>query len=119
MYERLNLNADNAVAYRINQPLSKDEINTIASELEGMMSAVGKIRVLFDLHAFPYAGLMSFFEDIKFVFKYQKDFERFALVGGGKVEEWGTKIFGTLTSTKCRSFETAQLEEAWAWLVEK
>lgn len=118
MYERLNRNADNAVAYRVNQPLTKDEIHIIATELEGMITAVGKLRVLFDLHAFPYADLMSFWEDLKFGLKYSKDLERFALVGGGKVEEWGTRIFGTLTFTKCRCFETSQLDEAWAWLIE-
>ena len=118
MYERLNRNAENAVAYRISQPLTKDEITTIATELEGMMTAVGKIRVLFDLHAFPYADLMSFWEDLKFAIKHSKDLDRFVLVGGGKVEKWGTMIFGTLTFTECRCFDTSQLNEAWAWLIE-
>jgi hypothetical protein len=118
MYERLNRNAGNAVAYRINQPLSKDEMNNITNELQGMMSVVGKLRVLIDLHAFPYTDLMSFWEDLKFDLNHTRDLERFALVGGGKIEKWGTMIFGTLTFTKCRCFETSQLDEAWAWLLE-
>ena len=118
MYERLNMSTDNALAYRINQPLSKIEIQEIRLDLEGTIAAKGKIRVLIDLHAFPYVDLESFWEDLKFEVKYVRELERFALVGGGEIEKWATRAFGALTFTRCRCFAETQLEEAWSWLTE-
>ncbi|MGW8313572.1 MAG: STAS/SEC14 domain-containing protein [Desulfuromonadales bacterium] len=118
MYERLNRTADNAVAYRITRPLNQEQMRTITSEIEGTIAACGRLRMLIDLQAFPYADLKSFWEELKFDVKFAKNLERFALVGGGEVEKWGTMIFGTLTFTKCRCFKAGQLDEAWAWLTE-
>ncbi len=118
MYERLNMSTDNALAFRINQPLSKVEIQEIVTAFEGMIAASGKIRVLIDLHAFPYADLASFWEDLKFGVKYVRELERLALVGGGEIEKWATLAFGALTFTRCRCFAETQLEEAWSWLTE-
>jgi len=118
MYERLNRIADNAVAYRIIRPLDKDEMRTITSEIEGMIATCDRLRILIDLHAFPYADLKSFWEDLRFDIKFARNLERFALVGGGEVEKWATKIFAALTITKCRCFKAGQLDDAWAWLTE-
>ncbi|MGK2904760.1 MAG: STAS/SEC14 domain-containing protein [Desulfuromonadales bacterium] len=118
MYERLNLASDNALAYRISQPLSKDEMHMITTELGGSISGFGKIRGLIDLQSFPYADLPSFWEDLKFDIKFAKDIQRLALVGGGKIEQWATMTFSTLSFTKCRCFQQGQLDEAWAWLTE-
>ncbi len=118
MYERLNLASDNALAYRISQPLSKDEMHIITTELEGSISSFGKIRVLIDLQSFPYDDLQSFWEDLKFDIKFAKNIQRLALVGGSRLEQWATKTFSTLSFTKCRCFQQGQLDEAWAWLTE-
>jgi len=118
MYERLNLVSDNALAYRIIRPLSKDEMHTITNELQGSIAGFGKIRVLIDLQSFPYADLSSFWEDLKFEVKFGKDIQRLALVGGDKVEQWAIRIFAILSFTGCRCFQEGQLDEAWAWLTE-
>ncbi len=117
MYERLNRNAKGAVAYRITQPLIKAEVYQITSELEGMISAEGKIRVLIDLQAFPYADLGGVWEDLKFDVKHMKDIKRLALVGGSVIEKWSTRIFATFTLTTCRCFQEEEVDEAWSWLI--
>jgi len=117
MYERLNRSAANALAYRITRPLERAEMQQLTDELEGSIAAAGKIRVLLDLQAFPYADLGVLWEDLKFDVKYARQLERLALVGGGKVEQWSTRIFGLLTLTRSRCFEAGQLDAAWDWLV--
>jgi len=119
MYERLNKSAKNAMAYRISQPLSRIEVREMVAEIEGEISASGKIRVLIDLQSFPYAELGAFWEDLKFDVSHAREIERFALVGGGEVEKWSARIFGALSWTKCRCFETGQVEEAWSWLTDQ
>ena len=116
MFERLNRSTDNAMAYRVTRPLSRDEVAQIRTELEGAISAAGKIRVLIDLQAFPYDDLGALWEDLKFDVTHIKDLERLALVGGGKLEEWSTRIFAALTFTRCRCFDADQVDAAWSWL---
>ena len=116
MYERLNRTDGNAVGYRITRPLSRIEMQQITDELEGSIAARGKLRVLIDLQAFPYAELASLWEDLKFDVKYARQLERIALVGGGRLEKWATTIFGALTFTRCRCFPETQLDHAWSWL---
>jgi len=116
MYERLNKTGRGAMAYRVTQPLSRDEVRDMAVEIEGEINAFGKTRVLIDLQSFPYAELGAFWEDLKFDVKYARAIERFALVGGGEVEKWSVRIFAALTWTKCRCFGAGQVEEAWSWL---
>jgi len=118
MYERLNRSHDNALAYRIREPLSKPEMQRMTTELEGAIAAHGKIRVLLDLKAFPYAGLGSLWEDLKFDIRYLRELERFALVGGNDIEEKAVTIFGKLSYTRCRCFADDQLEDAWEWLIQ-
>jgi len=118
MYERLNLSAEGALAYRVTRPLSRTEIEKITSELEGAINASGKIRVLIDLQAFPYADLGAFWEDLKFDIGHARDLQRLALVGGNELEKWSLRIFGVLTLTTCRCFPAEQLDAAWNWLNE-
>ena len=112
MYERLNQSTGKALGYRILAPLDRLEIQQITDELEGTISASGKIRVLIDLQAFPYKDLKVLWEDLKFDIKHARHIERLALVGGSKIEQWSTRVFASLTLTKCRCFPEGQVEKA-------
>ncbi|MFO7811862.1 MAG: STAS/SEC14 domain-containing protein [Pelovirga sp.] len=118
MYERLNKSAEDALAYRISQPLAQQEIQQITDELEGMIATAGKIKVLIDLQAFPFADLGGLWEDLKFDVKHFKDIERLALVGGSEMQQWSVRFFSTLTLTTSRCFDEGQVDEAWKWLTE-
>lgn len=116
MYERLNRSTGSALAYRISRPLGREEMRQITDELTGTIAAHGKIRLLIDLRAFPYDNLEAFWEDLKFDVRHAGDLQRLALVGGGEIEKWATRIFGVLTLTQCRCFGQKELDPAWAWL---
>lgn len=118
MYERLNRTAEATMAYRITGPLSASEVRQITDELEGAIAASGKIRLLLDLQAFPYGELGALWEDLKFDVRFAGKFERLALVGGGQLEKWATRVYALLTLTRCRTFAEEKLDEAWRWLVE-
>jgi hypothetical protein len=116
MYERLNRGTEDALGYRINRPLGRDEVRKIAAEIEGTIDKSGSVRILIDLQSFPYDGLGALWEDLKFDVKFAQNIEKFALVGGGAVESWATRIFGLLTRTACRNFEADKIDDAWEWL---
>lgn len=116
MYERLNRSAPNALAYRVARPLSRQEMARLTTELEGAISAAGKIRILLDLQAFPYAEVGAFWEDLKFDLRHAAHLERLALVGGSELARWSTRAFAALSRTSCRCFEPGELDAAWRWL---
>lgn len=118
MYERLNRSAGCALAYRFTNPLNRKEMKQVTDELEGTIATFGKVRVLIDLQAFPYEDLGALWEDLKFDVKHIRDLDRIALLGSGEIEKWATRIFATLTFTRCRFFEHEQLDRAWNWLTE-
>jgi len=119
MYERLNRGSGNALGYRITRPLDRLEMDRITDELEGTISAHGKIRVLIELQSHPHEDMSALWEDIKFDFQHFSDIERLALVGGSDMEKWATRTFGVLTFTDCRCFEADKLDVAWEWLIEE
>jgi hypothetical protein len=119
MYERMNRSTGNALAYRIIKPLSDTEIKKIIIELEGTISAKGRIRILIDLQAFPYESSKAFLEDLKFTVKHAGHLERLALVGGKNLKKWAVRLFAALTFTKCRCFPEEEVDRAWAWLTEE
>ena len=119
MYERLNMSADDALAYRISQPLAQQEIQQITDELEGAIATAGKIKVLIDLQVFPFADLGGLWEDLKFDAKHFPDIKRLALVGGTELQQWSVRFFSLLSFTTCRCFGEGQVNEAWEWLTEQ
>jgi hypothetical protein len=119
MYERLNRSTQNALAYHISDKLSRDEVRQLTDELEGAISACGKIRILLELHGSPYGGIGAVWEDVKFEMKFGSDIERMALVGDKDVQKWNHRLFGELIGTQIHYFDPDQLDEAWAWLAEE
>ncbi len=62
--------------------------------------------------------LKAMWEDAKFGFAHRNDFEKFAVVGGPKWIEWGTKVAGAMMSGEVRTFGIQQIEEALKWAAE-
>ncbi|MEZ4599482.1 MAG: STAS/SEC14 domain-containing protein [Syntrophotaleaceae bacterium] len=116
MYERLNRSTGSSLAYRITRPLGREEMQQITDELEGTISVHGRIRVLIDLKAFPFDGLGSLWEELKFDIRHTPRLERLAIVGGTDVQQWVSRIFGVLTHTRCHCFNEGELDRAWDWL---
>ncbi len=116
MYERLNRSTENALAFRITESLSRDEVRALAEELKKAIEAAGKIRVLLELKAFPYGDLGALWEDFKFEIRHAPDIEYLALVGDEDVEKYSHRLFGELIATNIHYFVHDEVDEAWAWL---
>ncbi len=119
MYERLNRSTKTAYGYRITHQLSREEVRQLTDELEGAISAAGRIRILVELHGFPYSGIGALWEDFKFEVKYGMDIERLALVGDEDVQKWSHRLFGELVGTQTHYFGPDQLDNAWQWVTEE
>jgi hypothetical protein len=95
---------------------SAEDYQHFVPEVERLISKLGKIRILVEMHDFHGWDAGALWEDIKFDFKHFSDIERLAIVGDKKWEEWMAKFCKPFTTAAIRYFDVAQTEEAQAWI---
>ncbi len=95
---------------------SKEDYQHFVPEVERLISKLGKIRILFEMHDFHGWEAGALWEDIKFDLKHFSDIERLAIVGDKKWEEWMAKFCKPFTTAAIRYFDVARTEEAQAWI---
>lgn len=103
------------VAIECSEKLTELDVQVIAPELETQMEEYHKIALfmeLKDFHGWTGSGLWA---DTKFDLKHHNDFNRIAIVGDKKWEEWMTKLTKPFTSAKVRYYEPDQREVALNW----
>jgi len=116
MYERLSSDPDTFVAYRIKNRISNEEFEEIAQVLEGDIESKGKLNMLVEIDHmdFPTPGVV--WNDLKFAYHHAKDFDRFAVLGDKKWEQWWVEVSDKIMSTNCRYFDVSEKEQAWDWV---
>ena len=95
---------------------SAEDYQHFIPEVERLISKLGKIRILFEMHDFHGWDAGALWEDIKFDFKHFSDIERLAIVGDKKWEEWMAKFCKPFTTAAIRYFDVTHTEEAQAWI---
>lgn len=116
MYRKLPRSEGRVVGYEITDKLDKEQAKQLAEELALTIAETGKVRVLFDLRAFPYGGVGAIWEDLKFDAKHLKDMERVAVVGDRALEKAAVAVFDAITPVECRYFGREDADSAWSWL---
>lgn len=116
MYERLNSETESFVSYRIKDRLTHDEFDEISNSLEKDIETHGKLKMLVEIDHldFPSPGVV--WEDLKFAYRHAKDFDRFAVLGDKKWEEWWVRVANKMVSTECRYFDASQKDQALDWV---
>jgi hypothetical protein len=71
-----------------------------------------KLRWYFEMDDFEGWGLHAFWKDVKFDIRHANRFERVAMIGDKKWEEWMTKSMFPFTSAEVQCFSPDQKEEA-------
>lgn len=85
--------------------------------LEKLIKEHGKIRCLYFMDSeFEGWTIGAMWDDAKFGIKHKDDFEKFAIVGGPKWAEWGSRIFSHIVSGEIKTYSGDRLDEAWTWI---
>ena len=74
-----------------------------------------KLKVLLDATEFEGWELKAAWDDFKIGLKHGKDFEKIAIIGNKKWQEYATKISSWFTSGEVKFFDT--YEDAIRWLI--
>ncbi len=97
--------------------LTKEDYETALPELERAIErSEGRPRVLILLEDFRGWQLDALWQELRFDLKHRKDFERIAVVGDSRLQDWGTRLSRPFFAAEMRYFSRAELPEAEAWL---
>ncbi|HEX4130943.1 MAG TPA: STAS/SEC14 domain-containing protein [Pirellulales bacterium] len=102
----------------ISGKLTKEDYHHFIPEVERLIKAYGKVRMMVTMHDFHGWEAGALWEDIKFDAKHFKDIERLALVGETKWEKGMATFCKPFTTAKVKYFDQKDAAQAHAWLAE-
>jgi hypothetical protein len=120
MVEQLPPVADNVLAVKLSGKLHDEDYKKFVPLVDAALakSKSGKVRLLAQFHDFAGWDLHALWDDIKFSTTHCTAFERIALVGEKKWEEWMAKVCKPFTMAKIQYFDAEQIDAARAWIAE-
>ena len=104
------------VEVELSGKLTREDYDRFVPELERLFKQHGRIRLLVIMRDFHGWKLAALWQDIKFDLHHFKNFERIAIVGETKWQEWMSTICVPFTTGEVRYFHHDKIAEARAWL---
>ncbi len=106
------------VGFKLIGTLHDEDYQQFVPSMETVLTAEGKVRLFIQLEDFHGWDLHAAWDDFKFSLKHYSDFERIAIVGDRKWEEWMASFCKPFTKAKMRYFDRSENDAAWNWLQE-
>ena len=119
MIEFLPDSTDNIVGIRFTGKLSRHSYrDVLAPRIDSLLERHATLRVLILIdESFEGWSLPAAWANTMFDLKHRRDFDKIAMVGAPKWEEWCVKTPATLLMRgQLQTFPRDQLELAWGWL---
>ncbi len=112
-------NWDNILTMRLSGKLTKEDYEQFVPEIERIMKAHDKVRILVELVDFHGWTAAAAWEDTKFGMHHFSDIERIAMVGDKAWEKGMALLIKPFTMAKVQYFDTHQLSAAKKWITEE
>ena len=106
------------VGLKLSGTLHDEDYEWFVPMMEGILTVVGKVRLFIQLEDFHGWDLHAAWDDLKFGLKHYSDFERIAMVGDRKWEEWMASLCKPFTTARVMFFDSSAVDAAWKWLQE-
>lgn len=114
MIKILERSKGNVFGFETSGEISESDVESVAAKLDEAIEKYGKISWLIVLKTTKYTGLRAMYEDMKWVTKNVRHFDRMAVVGDRKWEELLVKADGFVFGEKY--FDISQLDDAWEYV---
>jgi len=118
MIEALEGESAHIVAFRLSGRLTAADYETFVPAVEAALARGEGRRLLAIFEDFHGWEPGAAWEDLKFGLRHYSDFERIALVGDRRWQEWMAILCRPFTRAEVRYFDAAALGQAWAWVRE-
>ncbi len=103
---------------RVTGKLTREDYDRLVPETEGLIARYGKLRILVEMHDFHGLTAGALWEELKFDLKHFNDFEKLAVVGEEKWQEWMTRFSKPFTSAEVRFYPPEDIAAARHWVRE-
>jgi len=107
-----------SVKRKLWNPQDWREVLLSVPTMETIVTAKGKMRLFLQFEDFHGWDLHAAWDNLNFGLKHYSDFERIAMVGDRKREEWMTIFCKPFANATVKYFEMLEVDAAWKWLQE-
>ena len=116
MIKALERSKGNVFGFEVSGEITVEDIRRVTDVLDKAIEKYGKINWLFVFKTIKYHSPRAFYEDIMWVMKHLKYFDRMAVVGDTMLGEVLAKVDALAFGEKY--FDISQLEDAWRYVEE-
>ncbi len=118
MIETLQTASPKVVGFRLSGKLHDEDYKSFVPAVDAVVAAEGKVRLLLQFDDFHGWDLHAAWDDFRFGIRYYGDFDRIAMVGDRKWEQWMATLCKPFTKAKVRYFDRSEVDAAWNWIGE-
>lgn len=107
----------NILTIKASGKLSKEDLDDLESALKKFTTVSDDPHLIMVLEDFSgWEDTATFWKDLQLDTEYIGHFDRIAVVGDKKWQEWGTRLVDPITKEKLTFFPIDQANKAWDWL---
>lgn len=117
MIQTIETKSPKLVGFKLCGKLRDEDFKQFVPTMETILTSEGKVRLFVQLEDFHGCDLHAAWDEIKFALEHYSDFERIAVVGDQKWQEWIASFWKPFTKAKVNYFEHSEVDAAWAWLL--
>ncbi|SMF28278.1 SpoIIAA family protein [Pseudogulbenkiania subflava] len=119
MIDTLTSPSSRVVAIKLRGTLHDADYRTLEPLVEAALRGGGRARFYAQFDDFHGWDLHAAWDDMVFGTRHYTDFERIAVVGDEKWQEWMVKLVRPFTLASVRYFPREETPAAWAWIHEE
>lgn len=113
----VNNDTEKVLALYVTNKLSKGDLNDLVPTMEQYIAETKDPHLLMILEDFKgWQDTAAFWKDLQLDAEYLGYFDRIAVVGEKKWQQWGTQLLNPITKEELRFFRFKDADKAWNWV---
>ena len=116
MLQIIDIKHDNVIATIANGKLQQQDIEKVHPIIHAILDKGLKIRWYLEMNNFEGWNIKGLWKDFKMDVAHERDYERIAVVGEKKWQEWARQFMKPFTNANIKYFEISQKEDAKKWI---
>ena len=116
MLQIIEISGDNIIATRASGDLTEMDIEKVHPIIHAILDKGLNVRWYFEMENFTGWDFPGLWEDLKMDTAHAKDYEKIAMVGDKKWQDWITKFMKPFTNAEVKYFDLEEKEIAKKWI---
>jgi hypothetical protein len=118
MIEQLDSGDPGILAFTFSGKLHDADYQIFVPAVDAAVAAEGKIRLLAHFVDFHGWDMHAAWDDLKFGISHYSAFDRIAIVGDKRWQEWMARFSKPFLDCDVKYFDSSAIDQAWAWVRE-